>query len=150
MRHLRAIRRLKLFGLVYAAVLLLAAACGTEPEGPDLAGLSTSSAHAIISDGRFAGGTNGFWFLPPVLPQPTGTGTFESMLTPTVEIVELDASGVPGAVIRSFTGSAVQVDPVAETYKVNWHSHADNLDPTKTYRIQVSAVGLPLGLSTWM
>jgi hypothetical protein len=107
---------------------------------------------AAISDGAH-GGTRGFFFLPPLVPTPTFTGTFNASLAPSVEICELTASLEPACVggppVTRFEPSAITVDATTGQYHVNWKSDDSPLDVAKNYRIRVfigsSGEGMELG-----
>jgi hypothetical protein len=108
-------------------------ACSEQPTGPrPLPG--TPPAFAIL-DGAH-GGSPQFYFLPPMVPAPSYSGTFDGSQSPVVQICVL-AGNTCGAIITSFSGSAVKVDLDAQAYGVNWKTKGAGLDPTKTYRIEV-------------
>jgi hypothetical protein len=135
-----------------AAVLALAvplfAACHDQQ--------SLTAVHDRISadfmDGRVLGrGNPHFFFLPPLVPQPTFSGVFNPQIQPIVDICQLDLNASPvgcAAGIAHINPGAVQVD-ASEQYHVNWDTHQSQLDDTKFYRIQVfgSAGGLLLGFA---
>jgi hypothetical protein len=132
----------------YAALLLAAAACSgdvTSPVEPGPAGPAQT-----ISDAAHAGAVPGFYFLPPMVPNPSYSGTFDGGLQPRVEICEL-AGPVCGPVIAQYTttsgtgGTLVQVG--SSSYQVNWHTNQFNLDPAKTYRISVYVDAFRLGFA---
>jgi len=104
-----------------------------------------TGATALLHDGRAEGGTSGFFFLPPLLPAPSGTGAFEARARTSVEIVELDGAGTPASVVRTFEGAAIRVDHTSGTYQVNWHTGADALRTDRIYRIRVLVPGRELG-----
>ncbi len=93
-----------------------------------------------ISDGSH-GGTQGFYFLPPLVPSPTFSGTFNPALRPFVDICELTADPTPGCVAGPprvhFDPSAISVDTDKGEYHVNWKTDEPSLDATKNYRIRV-------------
>ncbi|MGH7713744.1 MAG: hypothetical protein ACREOG_20845, partial [Gemmatimonadaceae bacterium] len=91
-------------------------------------------AFTILDGAR--GGNARFFFLPPMVPAPTYTGTFDASQTPVVQICELAGSSC-GLTIVTFSGSAVKVDLATEAYKAVWKTKDAGLDPTKRYRIQV-------------
>jgi hypothetical protein len=119
-----------------ALAVLAVAACSADSSSP----LAPEGPRQTISDAAHAGAVPGFYFLPPMVPQPSYSGTFDASLQPRVEICEL---GVGGCVttVASFTygtgTSNVRVDAQGEHYIVNWHTKNYNLDPTKMYRISV-------------
>jgi len=133
---------------VALSVVLVLAGCQaddqpTAPPGP--------RPLAAISDGAH-GGTHGFFFLPPLVPSPTFTGTFNASLKPSVEICELTASLPPACVggpVTRFEPSAITVDATTGQYHVNWKTDDSPLDVAKNYRIRVfigsSEDGMELG-----
>ncbi len=104
---------------------------------------------ALIQDGAHAGNTH-FFFLPPMVPQPSFSGVFNPQLKPVVQICELSGAAC-GATIASFTTTT---GPASETvrisgdlYTVSWHTALFNLDAQKTYRITVIAGATTLGFA---
>jgi hypothetical protein len=134
-----------------AALLLAVAACtgdATSPVGPTAPG----GPSLIISDAAHAGAVPGFYFLPPAVPAPSYSGTFDAALSPRVEICELSGASC-GPVIATYTmtsGSGserVRVSTADQHYIVNWHTNNFNLDPAKTYRISVYSGTFLLGFA---
>lgn len=135
-----------MFRLKSAAAMALFLAVGActgdagSPLGPDGAQPETT-----ISDAAHAGAVPGFYFLPPMVPAPSYSGTFDPAAQPTVEICELSGNTC-GTVIATYTmANGVTVHPSTQTYQVNWHTNQFNLDPTKHYRISVYSGTLRLG-----
>lgn len=131
---------------VGTALLLAFAACTadvTSPVNPDPAGPSQT-----ISDAAHAGAVPGFYFLPPMVPNPSYAGTFDGTLQPRVEICELTGSACTTALATytptSGTGGAL-VQVGSSSYQVNWHTNQFNLNPAKTYRISVFVGTFRLG-----
>src|SRR2546429_4266474 len=97
---------------------------------------------ADFSDGGIPGGNPPFFFLPPLVKQPSFSGTFNPALRPVVEICQLDVdiNDIPiacSATVPTINPGIVQVDLVDELYQVNWNTLLPPIDPTKFYRIQV-------------
>jgi alpha-tubulin suppressor-like RCC1 family protein len=136
----------KLAGL-FVAVLTVLTCTDREPAGPTLPG-----PRAEISDGSHQAGNAHFFFLPPLVPAPTYSGTFDPSLSPLGRICEWTSSAC-GAIVAEFTTTSgpgsqtVRVDATDELYLVNWRTDVSNLDPAKTYRIQVSVAGTELGFA---
>lgn len=93
-------------------------------------------------DGSVAAGNPHFFFLPPIIGQPTFAGTFNPNLAPVVEICLLDVGALqdpigchPGAL--PISPGPVDLDGVNTQYHVDWHTDAPAVDPTQFYRIQV-------------
>ncbi len=103
--------------------------------------LGPGQSFAEIYDGAH-GGNQHFFFLPPLVPKPSPTGTFAGSLAPVVQICEWTGTGCVLPPIAEFTTTAgagserVRVVPTDEHYIVNWHPDR-GLDPKKTYRIRV-------------
>src|SRR5688572_9649198 len=120
--------------------LLLIAACSDQPLPT---GLTPSGPRLEIAD---ASGSykSGFYWLPPMVAQPSYSGTFDAALAPTVEICEL-VSAVCGSVIASYTttggtgGELVRLNADEESYQVNWHTNEFELSMTSLYRVSVHA-----------
>ena len=128
----------RLVAALFAAGFLLGCADrATEPTTPVAA-----TSFTIVDAAR--GGTAGFYFLPPMVPLPSYTGTFDGTQTPTVRVCELAGSAC-GATVVTFSGADVKVDLVGEAYKANWKTKDAGLDPTKTYRIEVALGSTVLG-----
>ena len=128
-----------------AALLLLAAGCSGDAGSP-LA--SDAGPTATISDAAHAGAVPGFYFLPPMVPSPSYSGTFDAALEPRVEVCELSGTSC-GALVAQFTFGTgpnnVRVDAASQQYAVNWNTSLSNLDPAKHYRISVFVGTLRLG-----
>ena len=118
-----------------------------------------SPASRQIFDGANQGNPH-FFFLPPLVKQPTSAGTSDPTASPTVLVCEwVSAPGAPnrcGDVIALFTMAAtagsesIQYDAESETYAVNWKTDrcvtgACALDPQKQYRIRVLIGATELG-----
>ena len=106
---------------------------------------------ADFSDGRSTGGNPHFFFLPPLVPQPTFSGVFNPQIQPVVDICLLDLTLSP--VDCAQPGQHINPGPVVidapEQYHVNWDTRQPAIDTTKFYRIQVfgSPDGLRLGFA---
>ena len=119
--------------LALASLALLLTACTQAVNGvagDDLFGT------ASISDGAH-GGNEHFFFLPPLVPDPAATGTFDATVDPVVEVLE---AGVAIATWTEITASASD-----EHYRVNWHTNELTLDDELDYRIVVTVDGVELG-----
>jgi hypothetical protein len=138
----------RLKSAVAAALIVAVGACTGDagsPLGPDGA-----QPLATISDAAHAGTVPGFYFLPPMVSNPSYSGTFDGGLQPRVEICEL-AAGVCVTTIATYTttsgpgGQTVQVG--TSSYQVNWNTSQFNLDPAKHYRISVYVGTFQLGFA---
>jgi hypothetical protein len=132
-----------------AAVLILGIGACTGDAGSPL-GPDGAQPLATISDAAHAGTVPGFYFLPPMVSNPSTTGTFDGNLDPRVEICELVGT-VCGPVIAQFTetsgtgGELVQTG--SSSYQVNWHTNQFNLNSAKHYRISVYVGTFRLGFA---
>lgn len=121
--------RLKRAAAVVA--VLAVAACSADSKSP----LAPDAARPTISDAAHAGVVPGFYFLPPMVSNPSTSGTLDSNLQPRVEICELVGSTC-GTIIATFNfGSDVSLN--GNHYQVNWHTNNYNLNVNKNYRISV-------------
>jgi hypothetical protein len=126
------------------AAVLFAAACTADAISPT----APTAPRETISDAAHSGVVPGFYFLPPMVPQPSYSGTFDAALQPRVEICELVGTTC-GTTIATFTfgtgSSSVRVDAGGQLYIVNWKTSDFNLDPAKNYRISVFQGAFRLG-----
>jgi len=96
------IRRLKRATLAACcAPLLIAVGCSSgDTPGAQPTGRAPQS---LISDQLHNGGTQGFLFLPPMVPRPAQMGDFVPTVRPTVRIDEVNAEGVTIRTLATFT-----------------------------------------------
>ncbi|MCK6546928.1 discoidin domain-containing protein [Myxococcota bacterium] len=112
---------------------MLAGGCEqTDQDVPelDLAGLALITA------------PNGFYFFPPLAPEPTASAPFVSthLAHLAVELVKTDASGAWGPALVRFdqsTSPRLALKPEGERYVVNFEPKPYFLDRTATYRFRV-------------
>jgi len=95
-----------------------------------------------FSDGTVSGGNPHFFFLPPLVRQPSFSGTFNPALRPVVEICQLDVdiTNSPiacNATVPIINPGVVQLDLLNQLYQVNWNTLLPPIDPTKVYRVQI-------------
>jgi len=138
-------RQLSQSAVVAVGVCLLGVlhGCGG---GRDDARIGADSATAISHEPT--GGTKGFFFLPPIAPDPGPASRFDANLASDlkVEVFLLDASGAPqGTPVATFADSAsggqteaIRVDPLAAHYIVNFHTDQYALLNGSVYRIFVA------------
>ncbi len=119
-------------GLAFALAVL--AACG----GGSPASKVSS---AVLSDGR-TDGAPGFYFLPPVAPEPAGDTVNDPGLSPVVEIVALDAGA---AVLATFEGPDIKASD--SHYMALWSTKRFVPVAGTTYRIRVLLDGKELGFA---
>ncbi|HET7296435.1 MAG TPA: hypothetical protein VFI66_04795, partial [Gemmatimonadales bacterium] len=105
---------------------------------------------ADFLDGR-VGGNPHFFFLPPLVSQPTFSGVFNPQLHPVVDICQLDLTlaSVDCADPGQHINPGVVVVDGPEQYHVDWHTDQPAIDTSKFYRIRVfgSPGGLLLGFA---
>jgi len=145
--------RLPLLG---SGLLSLAiAGCTFEPEPV------ATERGAIISDQLHNGGTEGFLFLPPMVPRPAQLGDVVPELPVRVEVDEVDALGNPKRHITTFTTDAAKpkervrfkakdaplgpeddgdTDPMGY-YVARWKTNDYDLSTEATYRVSVVVPG---------
>jgi hypothetical protein len=118
---------------------------------------------ARISDGRFVGGNDDFFFLPPVMPDPRGTANYDAAgfnprLGPTVSVCRLSANPLTNPttdcaldaankpiLVASFSSSQVTVG--TDQYHVNWNTEQSNLSVDLFYRLQVFLGSVRIGFA---
>jgi len=143
--------------LVATAAMILWVAC--DSPGPT-APLDLQPSYSI-SDAAH-GGMPHFYWLPPMVPQPSFDGTFLATLSPAVDICRLkvyytdddppqEYYNCDGPSVRRFgPGEEVEVDPNGQHYQVNWDTNELNpateepYTPPGLYRITVVVDGMPL------
>ena len=133
-----------------AFVVLLSLACGDDPS-------STSPSHqpsAIILDGTRSNEADDFFFLPPLVADPSAHANFDDegfnpALNPSVQICELAAdpnldpatdcrtTGTGPVLVANFGPASITVSEADEHYRANWRTDDSNLSPDRFYRIQV-------------
>lgn len=153
-------RRTRLWTSSTLALFLVisANACADRALGPESSSRAgPPDAAAEIADAAHNAAIDHFYFLPPMVPDPTVDGVFDGSLSPDVTICELDvarttcAATQPAGFPLVYTltsgpdAETVTVDAAAEHYKVNWHSKDFPLDDQKGYRITVSVGSSVLG-----
>lgn len=125
-----------------AALVVVVAGCAADagsPLGPP------ADPSATISDAAHAGAVPGFYFLPPMVPQPAYTGTFDAGVQPRVEVCELSGASCGAAIAQWTMSSGVSVSATSQQYQVNWNTNQFDLDPAKRYRISVFVGAFRLG-----
>ncbi|MBK9263222.1 MAG: hypothetical protein IPM54_25895 [Polyangiaceae bacterium] len=121
---------------------------------------TAQASQRVISD-QPRGGHDGFFWLWPLVPNPTLEGSFDATQSPTVRISECartcSASGVCTAdctgatVIATYTKTSgpgyevVRVNPILKNYYVYWHTWQFALSAAKIYRIDVLLGGYVAG-----
>ena len=125
----------------------LAAACGDQAGSPTLN--APAGGRGQLSDGAH-GGTPGFYFLPPMLPQPTTSGTFDDNLSPKVKVCVPQGSGC-GSTVAEWTMTSgtdaerVELKSSQSHYLVNWDTKSYSVSVGDTMRIAVFVGTTKLG-----
>src|SRR2546426_10502675 len=131
--------------LVPALLIVEACASGDRPTAP------RPGPEFAISDGVHEGGTPGFYFLSPMVAQPTFSGTFDADITtlnPAIAICDITngpdnncgGSGGTSAVILYTTTStqAITVDLTTPPYQGKSKTRAAGFGPGPTYLVHVT------------
>ena len=105
-----------------------------------------------ISDAVHEGGTAGFYFLPPMVAQPTFSGTFDADITtlnPAIAICDVtngpdpncgSPTGTPAVLVFATTSTpGITVDLTAPQYQVNWNTQTAGFVVGHTYRVHITA-----------
>lgn len=125
--------------LTFAA---MAAGCGDGATSPP--GTPARPPAFAISDGAHGGGNPGFFFLPPLVSDPSGNAEFgdapPAAVSPVVRVCRLASDPTLGPAacaeeIVSFSGS--QISFTDGEYHVNWDTKATELSTSAFYRMSV-------------
>jgi hypothetical protein len=136
-------------GVLAGTLALLWVACDSQPPTQPV---DFEPAYDI-SDAMHEGGLSGFYWLPPMVSQPTTTGTFIGTLSPEAKICEWGGSAcIAGGWARVFTmaagpaGHRVGVDVHGQHYHLNWDTKAFE-EPLEEayYRVSVYLGGREIG-----
>src|SRR2546427_70484 len=132
--------------LVPALLIVEACASGDRPTAP------RPGPEFAISDGVHEGGTPGFYFLSPMVAQPTFSGTFHADITtlnPAIAICDItngpdancgSSGGTPAVLMfTTATTPAITLDPTIPQYQVNWDTQGAGFVASHTYRVHVTA-----------
>jgi hypothetical protein len=124
---------------IHGLVVVVAVGCG--PAAEDVEGRVTPGAH-LISDGAHNGGTPGFFFRPPMVPDVRYGGTFEPGLRPEVTIDRKKPGSGDVEIIAQFTksagtfGATVTESVEQQQYQVDWNTGRYRVS-NGVYRIHV-------------
>jgi hypothetical protein len=119
-------------------------------EQPSVTSPKSPRISAAISDGAHEGGNIHFFFLPPMVPKPAFSGTFNPNLGPVAQVCTLAVIGGTTACdpsIPVINLGPMQQDASNQQYQVNWNTGTTNVVTTSTYRIQVFAANELLGFA---
>jgi alpha-tubulin suppressor-like RCC1 family protein len=132
--------------LAAGALAMAAGGCREDATAPNPA----PPAFAISDAGHSAGNPHFFW-LPPMVPAPAPTGTFDPMLDPIVSICAWSGSACTGDPLVTFSRHAgegselLRVELGDEQYIVNWHTDRYPVASGMTYRVSVAVGNTVLG-----
>ena len=130
------------------AVLALGACGDSTAPTPRLR--APSAPTAMLNDGSKAGGNPDFFFLPSVVPNPSGdpdfsAGQFAGGWKPVVNVCEVNAAdlnaGCISGTVKSYSGAAVAVSLADEHYRVQVDTKELWAVAGGTYRFTVTVVG---------
>jgi len=139
-------QRASLIWFVVLALPLSGIACGD----PGRTLLSPRTPALSIIDGAHAGNPHFFW-LAPMVKNPTATGAFDPTLSPRIDVCRWTGSACEQPMVASFTtmsgpgSETVRVDAANSLYIVNWHTDQFALTIGATYRIMASVLGAGVG-----
>ena len=124
--------------------ILLATCTDSQPIGPDGSGLAAPV--AAIIDGSTTGSPD-FYFLPPLVKNPTILGTFNPSLLPAMRVCALaDLAGCRASPVAYFPpGSATVGD---EQYQISWDTDGPETGPIDTeayYQLQILVADSVMG-----
>src|SRR5256885_3813000 len=132
--------------LVPTLLIVEACASGDRPTAPRL------GPEFAISDGVHESGTPGFFFLSPMVAQPTFSGTFDADITtlnPAIAICDItngpdancgSSGGTPAVLVfTTATTPAITLDPPLPQSQVNWVTRGAGFVASHTYRVHVTA-----------
>lgn len=98
---------------------------------------------AQLVDGAHSGNPH-FFFLPPLVKQPSTSGVFNPALKPIVVICQLDVGPPPlntpvgcSAGVPPVNPGPVTADVAGQQFKVNWDTRQSGITDDKFYRVQV-------------
>jgi alpha-tubulin suppressor-like RCC1 family protein len=135
---------------ILVALVVLAAISCTDVRGP----LEPAGPLNEISDAMHNQGNAHFFFLPPMVSQPSHSGTFDASLSPVVTICagtapcdkDDDAHLATYTMTEGHGSEEVRLSTTDEHYHVNWHTNQFELTAS-SYRIRVSVAGTLLGFA---
>lgn len=133
-------------------VSLTTAACSDLPSGP-LVDRGPVAPNSAIVDAAHSGTVPGFYFLPPMVSNPSYSGEADPGVGASVDICELDAAATNCAINQPsgfpivFPHGAGGVEYGGSHYQVNWKTKDYQLDDSKYYRITIRVGDRELGFA---
>lgn len=141
--------RLKLGSAVLAVAVFLAA-CADSPISSNDAVRPADPTRAIF-DAAHSGSVPGFYFLPPMVSNPSVAGSPDMTLAPSVAICALGSGQTECAATQpqgfpiEFPSAAEGIQLSSDAYQVNWHTSDFDLDENVFYRITIRVGSRTLG-----
>ncbi|MFN2546683.1 MAG: kelch repeat-containing protein, partial [Myxococcales bacterium] len=131
-------------GLASVLGTLLLAHCSRTVDQPQA---KAPASAALFSDGVH-GGIPHFYLLPPIVPAPSVSGTFDPTLSPVVTVCRLAGSScaAPPFARFSLASGTVRVDAAAELYVANWPTDP-SLPDGALCRVKITVAGALLGFA---
>jgi len=132
--------------MIAFASILSTISCGD----PSRSLLSPNARDFTIIDGAHAGNPHFFW-LAPMVKNPTVTGTFDPGASPQIDICQWIGSACAQPTVATFTmatgpgSETIRVDAADALYIVNWHTDQFPLSLGATYRVSASILGATVG-----
>ncbi len=126
------------------AVLVLSGCIGSEPAGPGGIDFQTPSAATV--DGSTTG-SQGFYFLPPLVNNPSTSGTFNPNLSPAMLVCTLVGTGcASGDTVAYFAPGSIAAG--SGQYQINWDTDGPQtgaIDSDEYYQLQILVGGRVIG-----
>jgi len=131
--------------LVAAATLFAISACSDAPTTPSTSPRIGSKPSASIADGAQGGGDAHFYWLPPIAPTVTYTGTFDPGLSPEIRICRVAALPCSAPLVTIPSGS-IAVSTTGKSYSANWSTSPANIT-VDDYRAEVWIASRKMGFA---
>src|SRR5215213_9303614 len=134
--------------LVPALACLLALTACSAPDGPTVPSASPPiaiKAAAAISDAAQGNGNSHFYWLPPIAPAGTFSGTFDPGLQPEIRICRVATLSCAVPLITIPPGS-ITVDATAKSYSAKWSTSPVNVT-VDDYRAEVWIASRKVGFA---
>ena len=136
------------------SLVALAYACTDKPT-PSATDVVVPEPAQAISDALHSGGNSGFFFLPPMVPDPAHDGTFAAALSPVVRICEWAGTACVIPFVAEFTtetgpgSETVRLSTDDEHYIVSWHTDEFDIFPVLVAGTELGFADVQLGRLTF-
>lgn len=127
--------------LLAGAALIAGVSCSGDrmPTGPRL---TPPAGNATLWDGSQVGGNPNVFFLPPLVPDPSGLPTygknpFQSGLPVQIEVACLTAPSGSSCAGRGLARTPTKESTSDQQYMLNWDTKAPGFDPGFVFRVKV-------------